>query len=63
MTIEALVIHLARAAARKPHVERLKAELPLPVTIVDAVDAAKLSEAELVAPMCGGCTTRPISCR
>ncbi len=50
MTIEALVIHLARAAARKPHVERLKAELPLPVTIVDAVDAAKLSEAELVAP-------------
>lgn len=44
---EAFVIHLARAAARRPQVDRLLAMLPMPATVIDAVDGSRLSESEL----------------
>lgn len=47
MKIEAFVIHLARAEARKPQVERIIAVLPMKATIVNAVDGQKLSQAEI----------------
>ncbi|WP_173931997.1 glycosyltransferase family 25 protein [Chelativorans sp. Marseille-P2723] len=46
MRAEAFIIHLARASGRAPQVERLKAGLPLPATVVDAVDAQSLGEHE-----------------
>jgi GR25 family glycosyltransferase involved in LPS biosynthesis len=39
MPQKALVIHLRRARDRAPQVERLKSSLPMPVEVVDAVDA------------------------
>lgn len=41
-SIEAFIIHLARAASRRPQVERLAAACPVPVHIVDAVDGRAL---------------------
>ena len=48
MSLEAFVIHLARAAARRPQVDRLRAMLPMPVTVLDAVDGETLPD-DLVA--------------
>jgi glycosyl transferase, family 25 len=47
MKIEAFVIHLARAEARKPQVARIIAALPVKATVVDAVDGQKLNKDEL----------------
>ncbi|WP_082766298.1 glycosyltransferase family 25 protein [Paramesorhizobium deserti] len=47
MKAKAFVIHLARAEARKPQVEKLLEELSLPAEIIDAVDAATLSEGDV----------------
>lgn len=47
MKIEAFVIHLARAEARKPQVSRIVAALPVKATVVDAVDGQTLNKAEL----------------
>jgi GR25 family glycosyltransferase involved in LPS biosynthesis len=44
---EAFIIHLGRAEARKPQVDRLAATLPLPVNIVDAVDGLALGDGEI----------------
>jgi len=44
---EAFVIHLARARGRAPQVERLRQSLPMPVTVIDAVDAERLSDEEI----------------
>jgi GR25 family glycosyltransferase involved in LPS biosynthesis len=44
---EAFIIHLGRAKARKPQVDRLTATLPLPVNVVDAVDGLALAESEI----------------
>ncbi len=49
MKIGAFIIHLARAEGRRAHVEALRAALPMPAEIVDAVDGALLSEAEKAA--------------
>jgi GR25 family glycosyltransferase involved in LPS biosynthesis len=46
---EAFIIHLARAEARKPQVDRLAATLPLPVNVVDAVDGLALEDGEIEA--------------
>ena len=46
---EAFIIHLSRAEARKPQVERLTATLPLPVNIIDAVDGLALGDGEIEA--------------
>ena len=46
---EAFIIHLGRAEARKPQVERLTATLPLPVNVVDAVDGLALVDGEIEA--------------
>lgn len=48
MKVEAFVIHLARATGRAPQVERLRQNLTIPVTVIDAVDAEQLSEEEIV---------------
>jgi len=47
MQAEAFIIHLERAEGRRPQVEALKASLPLPVNVVDAVDGLKLSDSEI----------------
>jgi GR25 family glycosyltransferase involved in LPS biosynthesis len=47
MKVEAFVIHLSRAQGRAPQVERLKASLPMPVTVIDAVDAELLRDDEI----------------
>ncbi|WP_309083172.1 glycosyltransferase family 25 protein [Chelativorans sp.] len=48
MKVEAFIIHLARAHGRAPQVERLReALLPMPVTVIDAIDAERLSEDEI----------------
>ena len=44
---EAFIIHLARAEARKPQVDRLAATLPLPVNVLDAVDGLSLTDGEI----------------
>jgi len=44
MTGKAFIIHLRRATARQPHVEKLAAAFPGPVEIVDAVDGSLLSD-------------------
>jgi GR25 family glycosyltransferase involved in LPS biosynthesis len=46
---EAFIIHLGRAEARKPQVDRLTATLPLPVNVVDAVDGLALGDREIEA--------------
>ncbi len=48
--VRAFIIHLERAAGRRPTVERLRADLPVASDILPAVDGAALSEAE-VAPV------------
>jgi len=45
--IEAFIIHLARAAARRPQVDRILAASPVPATILDAVDGRALSPADI----------------
>jgi len=48
MKIEAFIIHLKRAEARRPQVDELIRQLaPLPARVLDAVDAQELSGAEL----------------
>lgn len=42
MTGKAFIIHLRRATARQPHVEKLAAAFPGPVEVVDAVDGSLL---------------------
>lgn len=49
MKVEAFIIHLKRATARAPQVERLKKSLPLPVTVIDAVDGQALTSDEIAA--------------
>ncbi|MDP2120198.1 MAG: glycosyltransferase family 25 protein [Hoeflea sp.] len=44
---EAFIIHLARAEARRPQVERLRAACPVPATVIEAVDGRAMSEAEI----------------
>jgi GR25 family glycosyltransferase involved in LPS biosynthesis len=46
---EAFIIHLGRAEARRPQVDRLTATLPLPVNVLDAVDGLALAESEIEA--------------
>jgi glycosyl transferase family 25 len=45
--IEAFIIHLARATARRPQVERLLEDCPVPARVLDAVDGRAMSEAEI----------------
>ena len=47
MKAEAFIIHLARARGRAPQVERLRQALPLPATVIDAIDAETLSDDEI----------------
>ncbi|MCY0149676.1 glycosyltransferase family 25 protein [Hoeflea sp. G2-23] len=44
--IEAFVIHLARAEARRPQVERILAACPVAAEVMDAVDGRALTAAE-----------------
>jgi GR25 family glycosyltransferase involved in LPS biosynthesis len=46
---KALILHLERAAQRRPQVERLRAALPCASEIIDAADGAKLQDAEVAA--------------
>lgn len=48
MRAQAFVIHLAQAVRRRPQVDALVARLPLPVTVIDAVDGRELG-AEAIA--------------
>jgi len=45
----AFIIHLERAAGRRPTVERLRADLPVESEILSAVDGAAMSETEVAA--------------
>lgn len=45
--IEAFVIHLARAEARRPQVDRILKACPIPAHVLDAVDGRTLSQAEI----------------
>lgn len=47
MNAKGFIIHLKRATARRPHVERLQTACPAPAEIVDAVDGNELSAGEL----------------
>jgi len=47
MKAEAFIIHLARAHGRAPQVERLRQALPMPTTVIDAIDAETLSDDEI----------------
>ena len=47
--IEAFIIHLARAKARRPQVERILSACPVPAHVIDAVDGRALSTEELQA--------------
>lgn len=47
MKIEALIIHLARAAQRKPQVERLLAACPVPAHVLDAVDGRAMAQQDI----------------
>ena len=42
-SIEAFIIHLGRAAARRPQVERILAACPVPARLTDAIDGSTLS--------------------
>ncbi|WP_163267853.1 glycosyltransferase family 25 protein [Chelativorans alearense] len=44
MKAEAFIVHLARAHGRARQVERLRQSLPLPVTVIEAVDGQTLPE-------------------
>ena len=46
MKVEGYIIHLTRAKARLPQVEKLKACLPVTTHVIDAVDAEQLSAAQ-----------------
>jgi glycosyl transferase, family 25 len=45
--IEALVIHLSRAEARRPQVERILEACPVPARVIEAVDGRALSQSDL----------------
>lgn len=45
--IEAFIIHLARATARRPQVDRLLHACPVPAHVLEAVDGRGLSQAEI----------------
>lgn len=47
MVLHCYIIHLDRAAARRPQVERLRADLAWPVDVISAIDATQLSNDEL----------------
>ncbi|MEJ6783840.1 glycosyltransferase family 25 protein [Aminobacter sp. Piv2-1] len=47
MKIEAFIIHLERATARRQQVDALAAALPMPANIVDAVDGLTLSDDDI----------------
>jgi GR25 family glycosyltransferase involved in LPS biosynthesis len=49
MKVEGYIIHLARAKARLPQVEKLKTYLPVTTHVIDAVDAQQLSAAQKLA--------------
>ncbi len=49
MRMAGFVIHLARAEQRRAHAEATAASLPIPTTMLDAVDARTLGDAELEA--------------
>ena len=49
MRTEAFIIHLPRAKQRRKQVEALLAGLPLPTSVIDAVDGRALSDAEVSA--------------
>lgn len=46
MPIQAFVLHLERAAGRRPQVDRLRASLPLPTAVLPAVDGLRMTPAE-----------------
>ncbi|KGF67624.1 hypothetical protein LL06_21195 [Hoeflea sp. BAL378] len=50
--IEAFIIHLERAQARRPQVERIRAACPVPAQVVDAVDGRALPAGEIEAVLC-----------
>jgi GR25 family glycosyltransferase involved in LPS biosynthesis len=47
MKVEAIIIHLSRAEGRWPQVERLQQQLPMTVTVLDAVDGQALADDEV----------------
>ncbi|NMG40596.1 glycosyl transferase [Chelativorans sp. ZYF759] len=47
MKVEAFIIHLPRATARKPQVSKLAAALPMEVSVVEAVDGMELGDAAI----------------
>lgn len=49
MKVGGFIIHLARAKARRANVEQLQRTLPMPSTVVDAIDGALLSDTEKAA--------------
>lgn len=58
MRVAGFVVHLARAAQRRPQAERLIATLPVPASIVDAVDGRQL-DADAVAAVYARALHRP----
>ncbi|MBC7282749.1 glycosyltransferase family 25 protein [Hoeflea sp.] len=57
--IQAFIIHLARAAARRPQVDRILAACPLPASVIDAVDGRALSAGEIDAVLSHGSLHAP----
>lgn len=49
MGIKSFIIHLDRAAGRKPQVGRLRDTLPTPTDVLAAVDGSTMSEADIAA--------------
>jgi GR25 family glycosyltransferase involved in LPS biosynthesis len=47
MKVEGFIIHLKRAAERRAQAEALAAKMPVPMHILDAVDAAEISDADV----------------
>lgn len=47
--IQAFIIHLTRAEARRPQVDRIRAACPVPVRVIEAVDGRALTAAEIEA--------------
>lgn len=47
MATKAFIIHLERAVGRRPQVEQLRANLPLPVEVMPAVDGLRLTDADI----------------
>ena len=47
--VEAFIIHLARAEKRKPQVDLLTTQLPMPVHVLDAVDGSALEARQIEA--------------